>query len=159
LERLVSRFTPSLAALHVGAEAQSGRYRTPKGELTLIIFSYPTPNFAREQEEAFLKLPGAISKRAGPLVAVILQSADPDAAERVLSQVHYEANLTWNEKVPVDPAKGIANLVLTGFAFAGVLGGLSIVVGIGFGGFRFLLKKLGKRVDQGDMTVLGINDK
>jgi len=159
LERLDPRISPSLAALHYGTEAQSGRYRTPKGDLTLILFNYPTPSVAREQEGAFQKLPGAIAKRAGPLVAVIVQAPDLNAAELVLSQVRYEAKLTWNEKVPVDEVKGMASLVLTGFAFAGVLGGLSIVVGIGFGGFRFLLKKFGKGLDDGGMTVLGINNK
>jgi hypothetical protein len=159
LERLEPRISPSLVALHLGVEAQSGRYGTPKGELTLIVFNYPTPSLAREQEGAFSKVPGVIAKRAGPLLAVIVQPADVDAAERVLSQVHYEANLTWNEKVPGDEVKGMANLVLTGFAFAGVLGGLSLLVGIGFGGFRFIREKLGKPEDRGGITLLRIDEK
>jgi hypothetical protein len=159
LERLDSRISPSLAALHLGAEAQSGRYQTANGELTLIVFNYPTPSIARDQEGAFLKLPGAIAKRSGPLVAVIVQPADADSAERLLSQVRYEANLTWNDKIPLNETKGMANLVLTGFAFAGVLGGLSMLVGIGFGGFRYLLRKLGKHEDPGGITVLRISDK
>ncbi len=159
LDRLEPRISPSLAALHLGVEAQAGRYSTPKGDLTLIIFNYPTPSLAREQEGAFLKVPGLVAKRAGPLVAVIVQPSDADAAERLLSQVHYDANLTWNEKVPVNEVKGMANLVLTGFAFAGVLGGLSLLVGIGFGGFRFVLKKLGKLEEEGGITVLRLNDK
>src|SRR6185436_19615106 len=49
LARFEPRIAPSLAAFHLGTEAQIGRYRTPKGDLTLAIFSYPTPNIARER--------------------------------------------------------------------------------------------------------------
>ena len=91
LARFEPRIAPSLAAFHLGAEAQLGRYRTPKGDLTLAIFSYPTPNIARERQEEFLKVPGTIAKRSGPLVGVIVQPPDPDAAERVLAGVQYAA--------------------------------------------------------------------
>src|SRR6185503_11503532 len=64
LARYEPRIAPSLAAFHLGAEAQLARYRTPKGDLTLTIFSYPTPNMARERQAELLKVPGTIAKRS-----------------------------------------------------------------------------------------------
>ena len=66
---------PRWRRFHLGAEAQFGKYKTPKGVLTLAIFNYPTPNMARERAEEFQKIPGAVAKRTGPLVAVISEPA------------------------------------------------------------------------------------
>jgi hypothetical protein len=159
LARFEPRIGPSLAAFHVGTEAQLGRYRTPKGDLSLAIFSYPTPNIAREREQEFGKLPGTIAKRSGPLVGVIVQPPDPDAAERVLAGVRYEANLTLNEKVPVNQGLLGYKLFLNIFVLTGVLVALSIVVGIGFGGFRILRRKLGKPGSDDPFQLLRIGDK
>lgn len=159
LARFEPRITPSLAAFHLGTEGQLGRYRTPKGDLTLVIFSYPTPNIARERQEAFLKLPGTIAKRSGPLVGVIVQPPDPDAAERVLARVQYAGHLTLNEKVPVNEGLFMYKLFLNIFVLSGVLIALSIIVGIGFGGFRILRRKLGKPGDDDLIQLLRIGDK
>jgi len=159
LARFEPRIAPSLAAFHLGTEAQLGRYRTPKGELTLAIFSYPTPNIARERQEEFLKVPGTIAKRSGPLVGVIVQPADPDAAERVLAGVQYAGNLTLNEKVPVNQGLFMYRLFLNIFVLSGVLVGLSIILGIGFGGFRVIRRKLGKPGHDDPFQLLRISDK
>jgi len=159
LARFEPRIAPSLAAFHLGTEGQLGRYRTPKGDLSLAIFSYPTPNIAREREQEFTKLAGTIAKRSGPLVAVILQPPDPDAAERVLARVQYGGNLTLNEKVPVNQGLLMYKLFLNVFVLAGVLGALSIIVGIGFGGFRVLRRKFGKPGHDDPFQLLRIGDK
>jgi hypothetical protein len=159
LARFESRIAPSLVAFHLGTEAQLGRYRTPKGDLTLVIFSYPTPNIAREREEEYLKVPGTIAKRSGPLVGVVVQPPDQDAAERVLSRVQYAGNLTLNEKVPVNEGLFLYRLFLNIFVLSGVLIGLSIIVGIGFGGFRILRRKLGRPGHDDPFQLLRIGDK
>jgi hypothetical protein len=158
LERFEPRISPSVAAFHLSSEAQLGRYRTPKGVLTLAIFNYPTPGLAKERYEEFLRVPGSLAKRTGPLVAVIIGPPDADEAERVLARVRYEANLSWNETVKVDETKGFANLFLGIFTLAGVLIALCVLVGIGVGGFRILLRRMGVRVDPAEMTVLRIRD-
>jgi hypothetical protein len=159
LARFEPRIAPSLAAFHQGTEAQLGRYRTPKGDLTLVIFSYPTPNIARERQEEFLKLRGTIAKRSGPLVGVVVQPVDADAAERVLAGVQYAGNLTLNEKVPVNEGLFLYKLFLNIFVLSGVLIGLSIILGIGFGGFRILRRKLGKHAHDDPFQLLRIGDK
>src|SRR5205807_7843576 len=70
LERFEPRISPSVAAFHLSAEAQLGKYRTAKGLMTLSVFHYPTPGIARDRLEEFRKIPGAMAKRAGPLVAI-----------------------------------------------------------------------------------------
>jgi hypothetical protein len=154
LSRFVPQISPSLAAFHLSAEGQMARYA---GGMTLTIFEYPTPNMARERQDAFLKLPGAVSKRAGPLVAIITPPADPDAAERVLAKVAWDPQMT-TQAVGRGPAQGIANIVLTGFLLAGVLIAASLFAGFGLGGFKAVLKRRGWYKEHDAITVLRIKE-
>ncbi|HEY1756012.1 MAG TPA: DUF6599 family protein [Bryobacteraceae bacterium] len=142
LQRFEPRIAPSVAAFHLGAEAQFGQYQTSKGPLKLLIFEYPTPNMARERFEEFEKIPGAVAKRLGSLVAITIQPPDPDAAERILAQIKYNANVTMNEMPPVE-AKQVGGMLLSVIALAGILLGMCLIAGIGFGAFRVILRKLG----------------
>src|SRR6266446_8899473 len=49
LERFDPGVPPASAAFHLGAEAQLGVFRAAGGEMGLAIFSYPTPQIARER--------------------------------------------------------------------------------------------------------------
>jgi hypothetical protein len=106
-----------------------------------------------------MKVPGTIAKRTGPLVGVVVQAPDADAAERVLSGVQYAGNLTLNEKVPVNQGLLMYKLFLNIFVLSALLIGLSIIVGIGFGGFRVLRRKLRKGVPEETFLILRIGDK
>ncbi len=158
LDRSGAGIPAATAAFHLGAEGQLGKYSTPKGTLSLVIFNYPTPNMARDRFEDFQKLPGVVAKRTGPLVAAIAGNPDPDFAERLLSQVHYEANITWNEKVPQNDVKQFSKMILAMFTLAGLLILGSIVVGIGFGGFRVLRKKLSGNAEPEEMITLHLSE-
>ena len=160
LDRFEARIPPSVAAFSLGAEAQLARYRAGNSELTLLIFNYPTPGMARERQDEFLKLPGTLAKRTGPLVAVTVQPPDADFAERVLGRVEYAANITWSEQVePRNEAAGWGRLILTGFLFAGVLAAASLLAGLGLGALRALVRKLGWSSGPDTLTVLRIRDK
>jgi hypothetical protein len=159
LERFEPRIAPSVAAFHLGSEAQLGKYKTAHGLLTLAIFDYPTPSLARERYQDFQKIPGAVAKRVGPLVAVTIAPPDADAAERILAQVKYETNLTWNEKVPVNEVKGAARFILDVFTFAGIVIGMCLVAGIALGGLRILGRKMGRHEDPNAMITLGLGNK
>ncbi len=92
------------------------------GGMALTIFEYPTPNMGRERHEAFLKLPGAIAKRAGPMVAVVTPPVDADAAERVLAKSSRGTGLTTQSGRPGYPPSGSRkSLSLPQFLLAGVL--------------------------------------
>jgi hypothetical protein len=159
LDRFEPRIAPSVAAFHLGAEGQLAKYKSPKGPLSLAIFYYPTPNMARERLEEFHKIPGAMVKRAGPLVAVTIDPPDLDSAERLLAQVKYEANLTWSQKVPTNEVKGFARNLVTIFVLAGIVLGMCLVAGIAFGAFRVLARKMGRPMEPDSMITLRLDGK
>lgn len=154
LDRFFPGMAPSVAAFHLGAEAQVGKFKTAKGLLTLAIFDYPTPNMARERDQEFQKIPGAMARRVGPLVALTINPPDADAAERILDQVRYEQNITWNEKVPENQAKSTLKFLVSAFYFAGLMIALCLVAGLIYGGTRVLSRKLNRGQDPDAMITL-----
>lgn len=159
LQKFQPQIPPSVAAFRFGVEGQLGKFRTRSGNMLLAIFNYPTPALAREQATEFQKLNGAMVKRTGPLVAVILSPPDPDAAERVLGKVNYQAAITWNEKVPGNQARSFAQMILSIFALAGILLAFCLVAGVAFGGLRILARKFGHQDAQDPMILLHLSDK
>lgn len=140
LEQFDPGIPPSVAAFHLGAEAQVGTFRMAAGDVKLALFNYPTPQLAMQQAGAFQKLAGAVVKRSGPLVAVLLSPPSADAAERLLAEVRYQAAVTQNERVPTRK-DNIGNLILTIFELTGILLVFAIVSGVAFGGMRTLSRK------------------
>ena len=151
LAQFIGGVAPSVAAFRYSAEAVSGVFHSPKGDLTLAIFNYPTPQIARDRLNEFQNVPGAIAKRAGPLVAVIVKPSDADMAERVLAQVQYHADITMQEHIPTK-RDNIGNLVINAFILTGILLVFCIVAGFAVGGFR-LLKRRGKDDPDADMMI------
>jgi hypothetical protein len=145
-----------VAAFHLGSEAQIGTFRVGGGEMTLAVFSYPTPTIARERLTEMQKLPGAVAKRSGPLVAVILAPPSADEAERLISQVRYQASISWDQYVP-SRRDNIGDLVVNAFILIGVLLAFSTVAGLAYGGLRLLLRR-GRKEDSDAMTVLHLRN-
>jgi hypothetical protein len=143
LERYGKGIPPSVVAFHLSAEGEYVRYKTKTSEFGLLLFSYPVPNMARDQADAFRKLPGAVVKRTGPLVAVAMNPPNADDAERVLSRINYEATVTMNELPERNQAIGWARALLNMFALAGVVLLFCIVSGLLFGGIRVLWRRWG----------------
>jgi hypothetical protein len=141
LQKFAPGIPPSVAAFHLGAEAQLATFHSSKGDLSLTIFNYPTPQMAIQKVSDFQKLPGAMAKRSGPLVAVVLSPADPDFAERLLSQVRYQADVTRDEYTPTR-RDNIGNLVINAFILIGILLAFCIVSGLAFGGFWAYLRHI-----------------
>lgn len=154
LDRYDPKIAPSVAAFHLGTEGIAGKYQTKKGILILGIFNFPTPNLARDRYQEFQKIPGAIAKRAGPLVAVTIDPPDADAAERVLSEVRYETKITLNEAVPVNDTVPKIKYILNVFIFSGLLIALCLVAGLLYGGVRVLLRKANRGQDPDAMITL-----
>jgi hypothetical protein len=135
LEQFDPGIAPSIAAFRYGAEAILGDYRTNKGPMRLAIFAYPTHPIARQREAEFSQIPGAMVKRSGPLVGVVLNPPDADAAERLLGQVRYQATVTVDEYVPTKK-DNIGNLVVNAFVLIGILLAFAVVSGLAVGGIR-----------------------
>jgi len=135
LERFAAGIPASVAAFRMGAEGQTGVFHSPKGDTSLAIFSYPTPQIAMQRVTEFEKIPGAMARRSVSLVTVVLSPADSDYAEKLLSQVRFQAQVTEDQYVPTK-RDNIGDLVITAFILIGILIAFSVVSGLALGGFR-----------------------
>jgi hypothetical protein len=158
LAKLFPGVPPSVAAFHFSAEAATGVYRTPKGDMPLAIFNYPTHQIAMQREPEFAKVPSAMVKRSGPLVAVVLNPPDPDAAERLLGQVRYQATVTRSEYVPTR-RDNIGNLVINAFYLIGILLVFALVSGLAVGGFRAFRRYRGKGEEADAILTLHLDQR
>jgi hypothetical protein len=156
LQKFAPGIPPSVAAFHFGAEGQLGVFHSSRGDLSLELFSYPTHQIAMQREAEFGKIPGAMVKRSGPLVAVVLVPPDPDAAERLLSQVRYQASVTLDEYVPTR-RDNIGVLVINAFKLIGILLIFCVVSGLAMGGIN-AYRRRGGRGDEADaLTTLHLS--
>ena len=139
------------------AEVSLGNYNTPSGEATLMLISYPTPQLAAEHLRRIdaahqIKQPSAgiseiqdsgpfFDKRTGPLVAIASGPISAGDARSLLGTVNYEANVTWNTPSESRDVHDLYVLILNVVILCAILGGLAIVAGVAFGGFRILMKR------------------
>ena len=151
LQKFDPGVSPSVAAFHFGTEAQLGVFHSPKGDLTLDIFNYPTHQIAMQRVPDFEKLPGAVVKRTGPMVAVVLSPPDPDFTERLLAGIRYQAEVTRDEYVHTR-RDNIGNLLLNAFILIGILLAFSVVSGLALGGFRALVRR-GRNGEEADAMI------
>lgn len=153
LARFDGAISASLAGFHYGAEAQMGVFHSPKGDMTLTIFNYPTPQIAMDKVSDFQKLPGAMAKRSGPFVAVIVAPADPELAERLLGQIRYQAEITRDEYVPTR-RDNMGDLLLNICILIGILAAFSTLSGFLVGGLRYLMRIIRKGEEPGALITL-----
>lgn len=146
LQKFVPAIPPSVAAFRLGAEAEYTVFHSPKGDVAMAIFDYPTPQIAMQRIQEFEKLQGAMAKRSGPLVSVSLAPADPDLAERLLSQVRFLADVTMQEHIPT-LKDNIGNLVINIFILIGILLAFITVAGLSVGAWRVWLRRGGRNPD------------
>jgi len=138
------------------AEVSLGRYSTSSGEATLMLISYPTPQLAADhlrridaahqlaQPQAGVSTvegAGAFhDKRAGPLIAVVSGPASDSDAKALLDMVNYEASVTWNQATDNHEVHDLYLLIVNVAIICAFIGGLAIVAGFAFGGFRIFMK-------------------
>jgi hypothetical protein len=158
----LAEFAPGFPSAAVGwqfsPEGDLMHYRTPAGEAVLAVFSYPTPQIARQQADVWRKVNGAFVKRTGPLVAIAFGIADKNAAWGLLNQVNYEADVTMNEAAKKNQAKSLANMILSIFALAGILILFCLVSGLVFAGGRVMLRRFGLTRAGEAMIALHLSD-
>lgn len=160
LEAFVPGMSPSLVAFHFGTEGQLARYKDKDGDVTLVIFNYPTPQVAKERITAFEQDKKYIARRSGPLVAVVTQTPTPDAAERILSQVRWEVNVTLNQQMPDPKGDNIGVLFLNVSKFSGMMILFALLAGGAFAAFRRLGRKISgqKAGDESSVIALHIDE-
>ncbi len=153
LAKFESRIPAAVADFDLSTEAEIAEYRLPGGAVNLALFSYPTPQIANKQLPNFQKLPGVMAKRTGPLVAVLFSPPNPDDAERLLANVRYGAEITWNERLP-NPRDNVANLLLNIFMLTGILIVLFLAAGVVVG----VLRRAGLNKGREEMVVLRLDE-
>ncbi len=158
LQKFDPGIPPSTAAFHLSAEAQVGSFHTASGDLKLAVFTYPTPQIARLQTAQFQAISGAMVKRSGPLVAVIMSPPSPDAAEKLLSLIRYQAAITLDERVSTR-RDNIGDLVINAFVLIGILLVFSLVGGLAFGSVRAFIRRGGRGEEADAMIVLHLHDR
>lgn len=139
------------------AEVTLGKYDTPSGEDTLMLIYYTNPQVAiahlkqldpahqsGQAQSGVSTIGNAGSfyyKRSGPIIAVISGPASESDAKSLLRSVNYEATVTWNQATDNHEVKDLYMLVLNVVILCAILGGLALVAGVAFGGFRILMKR------------------
>ena len=155
LSRFAPAVPPSAAAFHFSPEASFAKYKTKRGETALLLFSYPTMEIARDRLAAFQQIPGMVVKRSGPLVALTLNATNPDDAERILSQVRFQAEITVPEHVPTlkdNPANLFLNIII----LCGILICFCLVSGLVVGVLRLTIRRGGSSGDGESMISLNL---
>jgi len=149
----------------IGAEAMLGRYVLGRGpQEVLLLLAYPTPQLAEQHLhhiDAALVLHTETVRttveRQGSLLSIVLGPSSTNSAQVLRQSINYGTQVTWNEPshTLTDPpwVTVLKNIFLGTFFFCG----LALVLGIAFGGFRVLIKRLfpGKVFDRPkDLEVL-----
>jgi hypothetical protein len=160
LKNFAPQIPPGPAAFQFGTEATLGHYRTATGEATLVVFSYPTPQIARQRADEFRRLTGITVKRTGPLVAVVPPPIPADSAQRLLNGINYQASVTRDEQPPivVRPAS-VGNMLIAIFKLSGIVVAFCVLSGLVFGVFRFMSRQFGDPNAQEAMISLHLSDK
>jgi hypothetical protein len=153
---------PAPAALFdFGTEAETARYHTPGGPVTLAVFSFATPSLARQQLPEFQKIQGAAVKRTGPLMVVAI-GASP-AKGQLLTAINYLGVVAENEKPPDKPLElkpqSAGQMVLAILSLAGLLLVFCLLSGIAVGGSLRLARRFGYSGAEGSMTTLHLEGK
>jgi hypothetical protein len=161
------------------AETILARYRVAgkDKEETLLITSYPTQQIAAEKFAGMLRRftfdpPGGVQpgqnvlfgKRASSFIAVVFGAPSREAANKLLDEVAYESQVTWNEPHQTLTEPSINSMIVGAFLGTGAIMMLAVAAGIGFGGIRVLVKiflpnKVFDRDKQIEILQLGISSK
>jgi hypothetical protein len=144
-----------------GTEGMLAKYRVAQGAVTLAVFSFPTPSFARQQLPQFQKITGAQVKRTGPLIAIAI---GPQAASaKLLEAVNYQGVVEENEKPPAKPLElkpeSAGKMVLAIFTLAGLLLMFCLLSGLAVGGALRLARKFGYQAAEGSLITLHLEGK
>ena len=170
LDRAGAPLPSSAVDFKSGAEVILGKYSAAAGDSTLMLIAYPTPQIAAEKlrqidaaHQVTAQQPGVASivdvgpffdKRTGPIVVIAAGPLSRSEARAMLGSISYEADVTWNENTYASKRDNLANLLFNVIVLCGIVVGLALVAGVGFGGIRILMKRLfpGRLFDRPEET-------
>lgn len=155
-----------------GAEVVLGEYNVSGTPATMMLIDYPTPQIAASQLKTVEAAQQAHQlgdaelnlRRTGPILEVLQGNLSAGDANALLSSVNYDADVTWNENTYSTRRDNAANLIVGVIMLAIIIGGMSVVAGIAFGGFRLMVKrifpnKVFDRPEQMEIIALHLSDR
>ena len=176
LDRMNAPLVSSVVDFGSDTDVVLGKYSSQLGEATLMLIEYPTPQLAMEKlkqidaaHQVTAQQPGAtpildvvpfFDKRTGPIVVIAAGPLSQREADLLMGPISYDADVTWNENTYLSKKDNLANLLFNVVLLCGVLIGLALVVGVGFGGVRILLKRVfpGRVFDRTeDMEIISLH--
>src|SRR5579863_10122351 len=132
-----------------GAEAMLANYHGAHGAGVLVLLDYPTPQLAEQHlhhlEQALpdtLKKAGVTVERKASLLSLVFGATSAEYARAMRDAVNYETQVTWNERGQKATEPPIMLMMYKIFLFTGLFLGVATGVGIAFGGFRVIVKRL-----------------
>jgi len=133
-----------------GAEVVLGDYNISGTPATIMLIGYPTPQIAAAQlkeieaaqQQHLLGDKPISTRRTGPILAILSGAVSSSDAKNLLSSINYDADVTWNQNTYATRRDNVANLIVGIIILAAIIGGMSIVAGVAFGGFRLAIKRL-----------------
>jgi hypothetical protein len=159
------------------AETILAHYKVAGKDETLLIASYPTQQVAAAKFAGMLRRfvfdpPGEVQpgqnvlfgKRVSSYIAIVVGASSRQSANKILDQVGYESNVTWDEPKQTLTEPGINSMIVEAFLGTGAIMVFAVAAGVGFGGIRVLVKiflpnKIFDREKQIEILQLGISSK
>jgi len=172
LEKIGSPVPAKFVDFSKGAEVVLGDYNISGKPATLMLVGYPTPQIAAAQLKQIESAQQAhqlsdsqmTTRRTGPILVVLSGAVSSGDAKSLLSSINYDADVTWNENTYFTRRDNVANLIVGVILLAAIIGGMSIVAGLAFGGFRLGMKRLFPnkvfdRPEQMEIIALHLSDR
>jgi hypothetical protein len=103
------------------------------------------------------KIPGLVTKRSGPLVAAVYQPKDLNEAEKLLSQVRFQAAITTGQP-PASKKDNFGDLLLNLAILIGIVVVFCVLSGLVFGGIRHIMRRGGPSGDGETVISLHLRD-
>jgi hypothetical protein len=142
------------------AEAVTANYSNRDGEGQVTLLIYPTPQLAAARLhtiEAFLKAPhtqaewpqplaesrpgSLLTRRSGPIVAIVSGGLPAATAQKLLNQINYQADVVWNNPSGyISEGSRVARLLVGIITLSGILCGAALLLGLFLGGGRALYR-------------------
>jgi hypothetical protein len=162
------------------AEAAVAHYAVPErtaGPATLLVTIYPTQQIAAGRFAGLGKWmalnvePGqaggravVYGKRSSALVALVFGAESQEEANQLIGQIQYGSSVTWNEPSHSFTDPSFPTMIIGVFEGTGLIVLLAVAVGLGFGGFRLIVKfllpgRVFDRDSQIEILQLGLSSK
>jgi hypothetical protein len=145
LERLGVPISANLIDFSKAPDVEFAKYRSAAGDAGLTLVEYPTPQIAAERLRAWqAALPGPAFhfRRSGPILAAVSGDVDDGQAQSLLASVNYDADVTWNQATKPNRLEDRGAFLIAEFMLIGAVIAVGLILGLFFGGFRIIARKL-----------------